>query len=514
VNQVSSTGGRLRSVRVAALALAAAAAILLSACTPAAPISANESSQGVAPELLPFYTQKLKWTGCDGGFECATATAPVDWAHPSAGSINLALIRHRAPGTKRRGSLFVNPGGPGASGVNFVRNSLDYAVDKKLQASFDIVGFDPRGIGGSTPIKCFDAAGMDEYLYGLPTTRRGSPENLKERIAAATDFARACQKNSGALLAHVDSISTARDLDMLRATVGDKTLSYLGYSYGTFIGAMYAQTFPTKVGHLVLDGAVDPTQGSASSMVAQAVGFEMALSNYLTWCFTTSDCPFEHSIDSARAKISQLLDQVDAFPIANADGRSLGADTMVTAIIAPLYSKDSWKYLTEMFVDVMNRQSAAVAFELADWYNDRSSDGTYSTNQNEAFSAVSCLDSPSSQQSAWASEATQLEKKAPLIGKYFTYSEVGCSVWPVKPVLTPAPLRPTGDRPIVVVGTTGDPATPIAWADSLAKQLTNGRLVRFTGEGHTGYNRGSDCVNKIVDDYLLGSAEPAALSQC
>ena len=501
----------------AAIALTAAA-LLLSACAtaPTAKIVATSSpyTEGVAADLMPFYSQTLQWTACQSGFQCASASAPLDWSQPGGQKISLALIRHVAPAKSRVGSVFVNPGGPGASGVNFVRDSLDYAVGKNVQATFDVIGFDPRGIGQSSAVKCYDAAGMDEYLYGLPVSKRGTDANLAERLKDATAFAKTCQANTGALLGHVDSISTARDLDMLRALVGEKKLTYIGYSYGTFIGAMYAQTFPTHVGHLVLDGAMDPTQGSSSSMVSQAVGFEMALTNYLTWCFAQGDCPFRGTVDTAKAQIARVLANVDAFPIASSDGRQLGADTLVTAIIAPLYSKDSWKYLSDMFTEVISKKSADVAFALADWYNDRDDKGVYSSNQNEAYTAISCLDAPASKESDWKREAVQLQKAAPLIGKYFTYSEISCSVWPYQAIIKPAKLGPTGDAPILVIGTVGDPATPIAWADALAKQLTNGKLVRYNGQGHTGYNRGSACVNKIVEGYLLGTAEPAKLSKC
>jgi pimeloyl-ACP methyl ester carboxylesterase len=291
-------------------------------------------------------------------------------------------------------------------------------------------------------------------------------------------------------------------------------LNYLGYSYGTFIGAMYAQTFPTRVGHLVLDGAVDPTLGQAAEMVAQAQGFEMALANYLRWCFNEKDCPFDRDLSAAQARIAALLAQVDAHPITAKDGRKLGADTLVTAIIAPLYSKTSWKYLTQLFTETMVNARAETAFSLADWYNERSDKGTYNTNQTEAYQAVTCLDSPSSAAEGWQAQARELTAQAPLIGKYFAYSDAGCSVWPIKAVITPGPLGSTGAKPILVIGTTGDPATPIAWADSLAKQLTNGRLVRLTGEGHTGYNKGVACVDTIVDDYLLGTSEPAISTKC
>ena len=503
-----------RTSRFRALAVAVLAVVTLAGCSTPRPAATLGSGETVAPELVKFYSQQLDWTNCNGGFECATAKAPVDWAAPSGDTISLSLIRHRASGSNRVGSLFVNPGGPGASGVKFVRESLDYAVDATVQKSFDVIGFDPRGIGESTSVKCLDAPGMNEYIYGLPTAKRGTSANLDERMKAATEFAQACEKNTGALLAHVDSISTARDLDMMRALVGDASLNYLGYSYGTFIGAMYAQTFPAKVGRLVLDGAVDPEVSSADAMKAQAVGFEMALTNYLQWCFTQNDCPLAHNLDSARAKISSLLAEVDVAPIMNTDGRELGADTLVTAIIAPLYSKNSWKYLSKMFTDVMVNDSAEVAFALADWYNERKEDGTFASNQNEAYTAVSCLDGPASPQSGWAAEAAALKKSAPLIGPYLSYAEVSCSVWPHKAVITPGPLGATGDAPIVVIGTTGDPATPMAWAESLSAQLTNGKLIRLSGEGHTGYNRGSQCVNKVVDDYLVSGTIPGKLTSC
>jgi pimeloyl-ACP methyl ester carboxylesterase len=507
------THSRLR----AGMALAVTAAIALAslvACAPQTSTPAAPDTAGVATELLPFYGQNLAWSDCTGGFQCAKATVPVDWATPAGSTITLSLIRHPANTTKRKGSLFVNPGGPGASGVAFVRDNLNYAVDKTLQDSFDVIGFDPRGVGESSPITCYPAAQMDDYLYGLSSERRATQAALSERLSASTDFAQACQRNSGDLLAHVDTVSVARDLDMLRAVVGDTALNYLGYSYGTVIGALYAQTFPTKVGHLVLDGAIDPTVSQADSMVAQAQGFEMALANYLTWCFSQKDCPFKGTVDTAKARIATLLAQVDAQPIAAQDGRKLGADTLVTAIIAPLYSKMSWKYLTQLFVETLANGKAETAFALADGYNERTDKGAYKSNQTEAFMAVTCLDSPTSDPATWDAQASELQAKAPLIGKYFTFSEAGCSVWPFKAVITTGRLTDTGPSPILVIGTTGDPATPIAWAEGLAQQITNGRLVRYTGDGHTGYNRGSPCVDAIVDDYLLGAAEPAVAAKC
>ncbi len=505
----------MRNFRALGGALIAALLIGLTACSSLpAGVNSTPAPGEVSSELAPYYQQVLTWKSCRDGLECTTAIAPLDWAHPAGKTISLALIRHRAPAKTRQGSLFVNPGGPGASGVKFIRDSLDYAVDKTLIANFDVIGFDPRGVGDSTPVRCYNAKQMDIYLYGLAKAARGTSAALAESVAEAKAFANACLANTGDLLAHVDSISAARDLDMLRNAVGDSKLNYLGYSYGSFLGAMYAQTFPHKVGRLVLDGAVDPSVSNDAGIVTQAKGFEMALGNYLAWCLKQSDCPFSGSVTSAKLEIRSVLERVDSKPLKASDGRLLGADALATGIIAPLYSQSSWTYLSQLFTDLLVDNNPDTAFALADWYNERDSDGTYLSNQTEAFTAVTCLDAPAAPRANWQRNADELKRVAPTIGVYFAFGEVGCSVWPVPAVLTPARLGPTGPSPILVIGTTGDPATPISWADGLVKQLTNGRLIRYTGEGHTGYNRGSSCVNKIVDDYLTGSKIPDRSSTC
>ncbi len=505
----------MRGKRALAGALVASVALILSACVGTPPVVQSTPAPGqVSSQLRPYYAQVLAWSACKNGLECATASAPLDWAKPEGKKISLALIRHRAPAKSRLGSLFVNPGGPGASGVDFVRDSLDFAVDKTLLARFDVIGFDPRGIGASTAVKCYEAQKMDDYLYGVTSSPRGTQAALSESLGEAKAFARACLANTGDLLGHVDSISVARDLDMLRSAVGDASLNYLGYSYGSFLGAMYAQTFPNRVGRLVLDGAVDPSVSNDAGIVTQAKGFEMALSSYLVWCLKQSDCPFSRSVASAQGVISRLLAQVDGHPVTASDGRKLGGDTLATAIIAPLYSQNSWKYLTQMFSELISDNNPDTAFALADWYNERDADGSYLSNQTEGFTAVTCLDAPPAPRDLWLRNAAELKRVAPTIGAYFAFGDVGCSVWPFKAVMSPAKLKPTGPHPILVIGTTGDPATPIVWADGLVDQLTDGRLIRYTGEGHTGYNRGSNCVNKIVDDYLTGVKVPATRATC
>lgn len=467
----------------------------------------------VAAELQPFYGQTLKWKACAKGMQCTDATAPLNWSDPAAGSITLALIRQPATGHKI-GSLLVNPGGPGASGYTFVKDSVDYATDQRLQAGFDIVGFDPRGVGRSSAVTCYNPAQMDAYLYGIPGAPLGTDAWIAEQTASATAFGAACAANTGALLGHVDTVSAARDLDLLRAVLGDGKLSYLGYSYGTFLGATYANLYPKKVGRLVLDGALDPSASNFEVTKTQAEGFESALRAYLTDCIGTQGCPFRGSVDEGMNTIGDLLASVGESPIRNADGRELGSTTLLTAIIYPLYDANAWPVLSDMLSAVM-QGDAAEAFHFADAYNDRTDQGTYTSNQTEAFTAINCLDySYNAEPATMRSQAAELEKAAPVIGKYMAYGDIACTAWPDKFTGTRAAIHATGAAPILVVGTTNDPATPYVWAKDLAEQLDSGHLVTYTGEGHTAYNKSNSCVNNAVDDYLLSGTVPAADPRC
>lgn len=501
--------------RVATVAaIAAMLSLALSGCFPVSrpPATSTPRPEKVSSALAPFYGQHLDWQSC-GKFQCATAKVPLDWSTPSAGTVKLALIRHYATG-KRLGSLLVNPGGPGASGVSFVRDSLDYAVDKNLQEHYDIVGFDPRGVGSSTAVKCYDAAKMDDYIFGITPGTRGSDSWIQASTRQASDFAAACKQNTGALLGQVGTTSAARDLDVLRAVLGDAKLNYLGYSYGTLLGSTYAGLFPKHVGRMVLDGALDPSSSSFDVNLGQSKGFEQELSAYLTDCLQRSGCPFSGSLNDALSTVSNLLASLDASPIRNSDGRELGANTMVTAIIYPLYDSSAWSALDNLFKDVM-AGSAKVAFILADGYYDRNSNGTYSDNSTEAFTAVNCLDYASNADPAtMRTQAAELTKAAPVIGPYMSYGDIGCAVWPYKPTRAEAPIHAPGAAPILVVGTTGDPATPYQWAVNLSKQLDSGHLVTYHGHGHTAYNKSNSCVNDAVDGFLVDGTVPKTDPEC
>ncbi|GAA1449536.1 alpha/beta hydrolase [Leifsonia poae] len=509
---------RRRSVRLAIVAFAAVTALTLSGCVSMfLPGNTAHTStpvkETVATDLQPFYDQVLTWTSCSSGKQCATAKVPLDWNNPSAGDVKLALIRQQAKGTKQ-GSLLVNPGGPGGSGYDFVKDSVDYATDASLQNAFDVVGFDPRGVGHSTAVTCYDAKQMDDYLYGITPGVRGSDSWIAANATTSRDFGAACKQNTGALLEHVDTVSAARDLDVLRAVLGDKKLNYLGYSYGTYLGAVYADLFPGKTGRLVLDGALDPAATNFDVTKVQAQGFESALRAYLTDCLSQKGCPFSGTVDEGMSTISDLLASVEQSPIRNSDGRELGANTLVTAIIYPLYDATAWSYLSDLFTTVM-KGDASYAFTLADGYNNRQSDGTYGDNSTEAFMAINCLDYTYDDNPAtMRQQAADLAKAAPVIGPYMAYGDIGCGNWPYKTTYKRGPIAAEGSAPILVVGTTNDPATPYVWAKNLAGELQNGHLLTYKGEGHTAYNKSNSCVNNTVDDYLLKGTLPADGKTC
>lgn len=515
-----------------AVGLSATLIVSLAACVPSFPNISVDMGTRTAEKLDPavafFYEQRLTWGTCApdaagtpvaAGMQCTTATAPIDWADPTGETLSLALIRHQATKKNSLGSLFVNPGGPGGSGLNFVRDSLDYAVGKPLQENYDIVGFDPRGVGQSTPVTCYtDPTQTDDVLYGLTPAARGSDEWIAAREAASRDFAAACAVNTGELLAHVDTVSAAKDLDMLRYALGDTHLNYLGYSYGTLLGATYAEKFPSHVGRMVLDGALDPTSTGTVVTQTQAVAFEGALRSYLAWCLSQNDCPVagDGTVDSALNAIIDLLKNVEERPLppSGAETRTLGADTLVTAIIAPLYDKNAWTYLSTVLTAALARDAGPV-FESADWYNGRDSGGTYRDNSTEAFLAINCMDYPSSPDPAtWQTDAAALAAAAPVIGPYFGFGDIMCANWPFPATRAPGPIVALGSPDILVIGTTGDPATPYQWAVNLSEQLSKGHLISYRGEGHTAYNKSNSCVDDAVTKFYLAGVVPAADPQC
>jgi pimeloyl-ACP methyl ester carboxylesterase len=510
----SPRGSRALRRPLSALALLVAGALTLSGClysqipreVGGPCVAEPEVGADVAADLRPFYEQQIDWTDCGAGFEKATVTAPLDWSDPEAGEIELAIVRQPATGGEPLGSLLVNPGGPGRSGVDFIAETIDFAVSEELQENYDIIGFDPRGVGGSTAVRCLDAPAMDEFLYSVPENRRDTPEWERELEERNTRFAEACEANSGGVLEFITTEQSARDMDLLRGVLGDEKLTYLGYSYGTFLGATYAKLFPDRVGRLVLDGAIDPSVSGTDVGTTQALGFERALRTYMGSCLAAEGCPFDGTVDQAMADLAALLAAVDRAPIPAADGRELGADTLMTTIIAALYAEVNWPYLTEALTGVL-QGDPATAFMLADFYNGREN-GQYADNSTEAFHAYNCMDYPldETQEELDAADAL-IAREAPTIAPYWSGPGL-CEVWPFEPTGVREPIAAEGAPPIVVIGTTGDPATPYEWAVSLADQLSSGVMMTFEGEGHTAYNGQSECIDRAVDAFFVDGTVP------
>ncbi|WP_221586363.1 alpha/beta hydrolase [Microbacterium sp. G2-8] len=510
---------RIRRVATAAVASLAGLALLAGCANPLAPFvggaGADEQkapiTDGVPEELLPYYGQILEWGSCDEPLtsepvECATVTAPLDWSAPQSGDIELSISRPADRPDDPRGSLLVNPGGPGASGVDMLHSSLEYGgFGEPLLDTFDVVGFDPRGVARSTPVTCLDAQGMDAYLYGVPEGERGSSEWEKSQEDSAQTFAEACESNTGEELEFITTEQAARDMDLLRALLGDTALDYLGYSYGTYLGATYAELFPDKVGRFVLDGALDPSVSGGEVGRVQVIAFEQSLRAYLQTCLDGSSCPFRGSVDQAMDEVASLLAALDRRPLAAPDGRELGGDTMMTAVVAALYSEENWPYLTEAFAGALEGDPTPALF-LADFYNGREQ-GVYTSNSTEAFNAYNCMDYPTESDAQWERDKEILQKEAPVTWKYMMGADV-CEFWPYPPSGEREAIAADGAPPIVVIGTTGDPATPFAWAESLADQLSSGVLVAKEGEGHTAYQTGSSCIDDAVEGYLVEGTVP------
>jgi len=514
------------------LAAFAAAVVTLAGCSPttstkeqvaihphASQTAATDPSSASAARPVkppkgfePYYQQRVTWQHCDMTFECATVTAPTDWSDPSSAPIKLALERHAATGN-RIGSLLVNPGGPGASGTDFV-GYAPYLFGKDVLAAYDVVGFDPRGVGRSSAVTCLSDADWDRFTAAsFPST---TPAGRDAVEAAYESLGAACASGTGDLLDHVDTVSAARDLDMVRAVLGEDKLDYLGFSYGTQLGSTYAALFPGHVGRMVLDGAIDPTLTPEQEVTGQAAGFEQAARSYVADCQGGSDCPLSGSVDDGVAQIGRLLDGLLARPMPTGDvSRPLTQSLGLFGIIYPLYAQSLWPTLTSALDDAINRGDGSGLLANADSYNSRDSDGTYADNSGVAFIAISCQDSRESSDPAdMAAQAAELDKVAPTFGRFLAYGGLTCEHWPAPVVPLEADVAAPGAPPIVVVGTTGDPATPYSWAQGLATVLDSGVLVTYDGEGHTAYGSSNDCVLEAVDDYLVDGVVPADGTLC
>ena len=454
-------------------------------------------------------------------FSCAVITVPLDYANPTGETISIAVKKRAATGGHAQGALFINPGGPGDSGVSFAERAGN-AFSPDLLNAYDIIGFDPRGVGSSTAITCSsdddsssstaepstsagataspsagtEASGGESYEEWAESTRQSFQE-LTEQCASHTEPA--------ALLDHVDTVSAARDLDILRALAGQEKLNYLGFSYGTYLASVYAETFPGNTGRMVLDGAIDPSLSLAEQGLGQAKGFEQALRTYVDYCQNSAGCPLSGGTDAGVQQIRDLITSANSAPLATGDpNRTVTGADIVAALSEYLYTTEqNWEPLNKALDQAINHRDGS-AFAASEEQDTSSKD-----DGGGAFQAVTCLDYPvEGDKTTWASQYEQAKREAPVFADSAVGMDLVCSVWGHNGTRKPAQIHARGAAPILVVGTTGDPATPYAWSKSLAEQLDSGQLLTWEGNGHTAYGGDASCVNDAVDAYLISGTMP------
>jgi pimeloyl-ACP methyl ester carboxylesterase len=466
-----------------------------------APAAAGSGALPPPPVPAP-----LRWSTC-GSFDCATLEVPLDYAAPSGERIQLSVQRRAARG-QRLGSLLINPGGPGGSAIDFLAG-FAAGPGARLLDRFDLVAFDPRGVGHSTPINCHST--LQRLIAADPTPDSEAEWSAIDQVAAA--FAADCGDKHAKLLPHLGTPDVARDMDQVRAALGEEKLTYLGFSYGTELGAWYAELFPDRVRALVLDGALDLKLSSLEIALQQSAGFESSLASFFEWCAAaSSNCRWTQGKAPAAA-FTSLSAAVDTTALAVRGGnRKVGPGEFLLGVIAPLYSGvQGYRPLSDALAAAAgNDGSALLAF--VDSYTERHSDGTYG-NIQEANNAVNCLDAPVPPYTDLRNEVMRFAAASPTFGVATLTSLLVCSHWPVH-ATKPEPPMAAGAAPILVIGTTGDPATPYPWAEALATELESGVLLTYEGEGHTAYGRGVKCIDDAVNAYLIDGTLPAKGKRC
>ena len=468
----------------------------------------NQSPSATAFDKLgDFYNQKVAWSKCKAhpANECADVKVPLDYKKPGGKTITIAMMKVSAKSGKPIGTLFVNPGGPGGSGIDLAANASE-AFSAAVRNKYDIVGFDPRGVGSSTAVDCVSDAELAKIID--TDVDLSTPEGQQTDKAITEQEAKGCKEKSGELLAHVGTESAARDLDVLRGLVGDKKLNYLGFSYGTSLGGMYANLFPKKTGRLVLDGALDPQLGNARMGYEQVVGFETAFQHYAQHCVDTGRCPLGGSVDEARAKMKALFDQAlkSPFPTANPN-RPLNRAALYSTVISMMYRELYWTYLDQGLSQLVEQNNGSIILGYYDLFEERQGN-KFKNNAKEAFWAINCADYVPSPSAEYQQYADKLRTEAPVFGSLMMEGTDICSLWPYHPKANPGPYEAKGSAPIVVIGTKYDPATPYQWAQTLHKTLSNSVLLTWEGDGHTAYGKAGSCLNDPVDKYLLTGKVP------
>ena len=464
-------------------------------------------------DAAKYEAQKITWSSCGENFECGDITVPVDYENLSGERIQLSVVKHPANNKSRRlGSLFVNPGGPGASGVEY-GFAAEYIVSPEILAQYDIVGFDPRGVGGSSAERCLTNKETDRLIASNGPPAAGLPES--EIISASKMLAEKCKLKLGDRLKHLGSVDVVRDMELMRKVFGEEKFNFLGKSYGTYLGLVYAAMYPNSVGRLVLDGVIDPKVTTNDVNKTQAIGFELALDSFLINCITKANCFYQGDLQGARDEVSRIMALLHANPLKLNDSRLVTESILVLAMVSSLYNTDTgWPELNRALKDAVKGKGIRLQ-RMADDYVLRDKAGAYNSNENEIAYIVNCVDREDDASiERTKADSIAISKIAPHFGPYIAWSSLPCNYWPYPPIRPPVDLSGPNLPPFLMVGTTRDPATPYEWAQSVSKRFPSAILITADGDGHTGHGRGSACVDDAVDAYLLKGTLPGGALTC
>lgn len=525
------------------LAIAATAVIFLGGCaanqtepveTPASlEAGAPNAEQSGATSYERYYTQDVRFEPCSADqvtsdwasppkdldrYYCTKIFAPLNWDDPQSAPIELAVARYSpAGGDENRRLLFFNLGGPGGDAVQSFSVFNSMILPEDILEAYDTVAVDPRGVGQSTAVTCWDTKERDKFF--ARTEPGWQDMTLEETLAKASEelgeIGTQCASGSDDLLGYVDTDSAARDFDLVRVLLGQEKMDYLGFSYGTLLGATYADLFPDNVGRFVLDAALDPSFDVNQVTALQAQGMEESLYNWIETCQSQPGCPLTGDLESGKQQMVDFFAAVDKEPIATADpARELTGSLARTGVIGSLYSTDSYELLT-MGMDSALAGDGTILLTLADFYNGRGIDGTY-TNTQDAFLAINALDyQPVGTPEQWLAQAQELAATYPVFGPDFGFASAGLDAWPVTARVKRSPISGVGTPEILIIGGTHDPATPYVMAEAMAASFENGILVTRDGWGHGSYERGaSGCILDAVTPFLLEGTAPADGTVC
>ena len=500
--------------------------------------SGSKGSNGSTGATIPkglesFYRQNLTWTDCPDGatgtaFKCATVTVPLDYDHPQGKTITVALKKLPSTSSSPRGSVFLNPGGPGGSGISLINAQAGLYTSGGLSGvleNYDVIGFDPRGIGQSTPITCWSPDDVQAIMAGrAEAPSQLTPGSATDIVAKGSREAAACQKYTEVpeILDHMDTRSVARDMDVMRALVGDRDLNFFGYSYGTYLGAVYTELFPDNVGRVVLDSAMDPTLSRQGSFEGDAAAEEQTLRTYIESQQGQAGFPLNGSTDEAVTRLATFLDGLDANPLTVSDGadslnRAEATNAIKELVVA---SPDKWPLLNEGLTQAMNAHDGTALMKNAGFLPGEGGPTATEAQIVEhlqsvyGFAANRCLDFPDTgNQASWDAALSSYRRDYPVFHPLLPQHDAYCHGWGHTSRTKPVDVDVDATNPVLVVGILHDPQTPYAWSKALVSRLRNSHLlsVDMYGHGATGPN---SCTTAKVNDYFVKGALPSDGEVC